>query len=200
LLRLEASSDMRNWFPRTVFGLIAVTAALYVTWDGGLKPTAALADEKPAAGAEAKLKRFSGGYPTVGFVDAAGRPHHLSEFKGKVVVMNLWATWCAPCQKEMPTLAALQKSFGKAPIQIAPVSIDSKAAVDKAKAFMAANQPLPFFHDDDGALSPALKPSVEGYPTSFIYDRQGHLYGVVQGEADWSSPKTRALLEKLAKG
>jgi thiol-disulfide isomerase/thioredoxin len=193
---------MRNWVPRTVVGLIAIAAALYVTWDAGLKPTAALATspigDTPLAGADAKLKRFSGGYPTVGFVDAAGKAHHLSEFKGKVVVMNLWATWCAPCQKEMPTLAALQKSFGTAPILIAPVSIDSKAAVDKAKAFMAGNKPLPFFHDDDGALSPVLKPSVEGYPTTFIYDRQGHLYGVVQGEADWSSPRTRALLEKLA--
>ncbi len=186
-----------------MFGLIAVAGALYVTWDAGLKPTAARAagpiGDTPVAGADAKLKRYSGGYPTVGFVDAAGKSHHLSEFRGKVVVMNLWATWCAPCQKEMPTLAALQKSFGGAPIQIAPVSIDSKAAVDKAKAFMAANKPLPFFHDDDGALSPALKPTVEGYPTTFIYDRLGRLYGVVQGEADWSSPKTRALLEKLAK-
>lgn len=181
-----------------------MAAALYVTWGEGLKATAALAAptiaETPPAGADAKLKRASGSYPAVGFVDAAGRLHHLSEFKGKVVVMNLWATWCAPCKKEMPTLAALQRSFGTAPIQIAPVSIDSKVAVDKAKAFMADNKPLPFYHDDDGALSPALKPSVEGYPTSFIYDRHGRLYGVVQGEADWSSPKTRALIEALAKG
>ncbi len=204
MLRLEASSDMRIWVPRTALGLIAAAAALYVTCDAGLKPTAALADavtaEKPPAGADAKLKRASGGYPAVGFVDAAGKPHHLSDFKGKVVVMNLWATWCAPCKKEMPTLAALQRSFGAAPIQIAPVSIDSKAAVDKAKAFIAGAKPLPFFHDDDGALSPAMRPAVEGYPTSFIYDRHGHLYGVVQGEADWSSPKTRAMLENLAKG
>ncbi len=190
---------MRNWVPRTALGLIAAAAALYVTWDAGLKPTAVRAAEKPPAGAEAKLKRFSGGYPSVGFVDAAGKPHQLSEFRGKVVVLNLWATWCAPCQKEMPTLAALQRSFAGAPIQIAPVSIDSKAAVAKAKAFMADNKPLPFYHDDDGALTPALKPSVDGYPTSFIYDRHGRLYGVVQGEADWSSPKTRALLDRLAK-
>jgi len=188
---------MRNWGPRAAFGLIAVACALYVIWGVGLKPTAALAGGP--IGADAKLKRYSGAYPTVGFVDAAGKPHHLSEFRGKVVVMNLWATWCAPCQKEMPTLAALQRSFGSAPILIAPISIDSKAAVEKAKAFMAANKPLPFFHDDDGALTPALKPPIEGYPTSFIYDREGRLYGVVQGEADWSSPKTKALLEKLAK-
>lgn len=190
---------MRRWISQTAFGLIALAAALYVTWGAGLKPTPALASDQPTLGADAKLKRFTGGYPAEGFVDAAGKPHRLSEFKGRVVVMNLWATWCAPCKKEMPTLAALQRSFGGAPILIAPVSVDAKSALDKAKAFMADNKPLPFYHDDDGALTPALKPQVEGYPTTFIYDRQGRLYGVVQGEADWASPKTKALLEQLAK-
>jgi thiol-disulfide isomerase/thioredoxin len=180
-------------------GVIAGALALYVIGAAGFKPNAALAADK-VVGAEAKLKRAAGAYPGVGFVDAAGKTHKLSEFKGKVVVMNLWATWCAPCQKEMPTLAALQKNFGAKPIAIVPVSIDSKAAVDKAKAFIAGNKPLPFFHDDEGALSPVLKPAVEGYPTSFIYDRKGNLYGVVQGEADWASPGVKALLEKLAKG
>src|ERR1700761_7032573 len=119
----------------TAVGAVALALGLYVTSAVALKPTPAAAAEKPAAGAETKLKRASGDYPAVGFVDAAGKAHKLSEFKGKVVVMNLWATWCAPCQKEMPTLAALQKGFGKLPIAILPVSIDSKAAVDKAKAF-----------------------------------------------------------------
>ena len=114
--------------------------------------------------------------------------------------MNLWATWCAPCKKEMPTLAALQKGFGKAPIQIVPVSVDSKAAADKAKAFMADNKPLPFFHDAEGALTPALKPTPEGYPTSFIYDRKGKLYGVISGRGELGQPGTKAMLEKLAKG
>jgi thiol-disulfide isomerase/thioredoxin len=190
---------MRNLVPRIAFGLIASALALYVTWGQGLKPTAATAADAAPAGAETKLKRATGGYPAEGFVDAAGKAHHLAEFKGKVVVMNLWATWCAPCKKEMPTLAALQRSFGALPILIAPVSIDSRSAIDKAKAFIADNKPLPYFHDDEGALSPALKPAVEGYPTTFIYDRRGRLYGVIQGEADWSTPRIKALLEDLAK-
>jgi thiol-disulfide isomerase/thioredoxin len=181
-------------------GVAALALGLYVTSAVGFKPTTAQAAEAAPVSADAKLKRASGGYPTVGFIDGAGKMHHLSEFKGKVVVMNLWATWCAPCKKEMPTLANLQKGFGKAPIAIVPVSVDAKAASNKAKAFMADNAPLPFFHDAEGALSPALKPIVEGYPTSFIYDRSGKLYGVIAGEADWSTPKTKAMLEKLAKG
>jgi thiol-disulfide isomerase/thioredoxin len=179
-------------------GVITAALALYVIGGAGFKPNAAFADAKPL-GAEAKLKRAVGDYPAQGFVDASGKTHKLSEFKGKVVVMNLWATWCAPCQKEMPTLATLQKSFGLKPIAIVPVSIDNKPAEVKAQAFMAKNAPLPFYRDADGAISPALKPAVEGYPTSFIYDRKGKLYGVVQGEADWGSPGVKALLEKLAK-
>jgi thiol-disulfide isomerase/thioredoxin len=190
---------MRNQVSRIALGLIAAALTLYVTWGAGLKPTAAGASDAAPAGAERKLQRVSGAYPAEGFVDLAGKTHHLSEFKGKVVVMNLWATWCAPCKKEMPTLAALQRRFGALPIVIAPVSIDSKGALDKAKAFIAENKPLPFFHDDEGALSPALRPVVEGYPTTFIYDRKGRLYGVIQGEADWSTPRIKALLEDLAK-
>jgi len=180
-------------------GVIAGALALYVIGGSGFKPNGALAQGKPV-GAQTKLKRTTGEYPAAGFVDEAGKVHKLSEFKGKVVVMNLWATWCAPCQKEMPTLAALQKGFGAEPIAIVPISIDSKPAEAKAEAFMAKNAPLPFFRDAEGALSPAMKPPVEGYPTSFIYDRKGKLYGVVQGEADWGAPGVKALLEKLAKG
>ena len=181
---------MQRWSSKGVVALIAIA---------GLYATGAQAAEPAPKAADAKLKRFAGAYPAPGFVDAAGKSHHLSEFKGKVVVMNLWATWCAPCKKEMPTLAALQKSFGKQPIAIVPVSVDSKAAADKAKAFMADNRPLPFFHDVEGVLTPSLKPSVEGYPTSFIYDRKGRLYGVIAGEANWAAPSTKAMLEKLAK-
>ncbi len=184
---------------RSAVALIAGAAALYAMGAPGFKPTTAMAAEPAPKAADAKLKRVSGGYPIPGFVDAAGKTHHLSEFKGKVVVMNLWATWCTPCKKEMPTLAALQKGFGKAPIAIVPVSVDSKSAADKAKAFMADNKPLPFFHDAEGAVTPSLKPAVEGYPTTFIYDRKGKLYGVISGEADWSAPTTKALLLKLAK-
>ena len=171
--------------------LIAVAAGLYAT--------GAVAAEPAAKAADAKLTRATGGYPAPGFIDGAGKTHHLAEYRGKVVVMNLWATWCAPCKKEMPTLAALQRSFGKARIAIVPVSVDSKSAADKAKAFMADNKPLPFFHDAEGAITPVLKPSVEGYPTSFVYDRKGRLYGVISGEADWAAPSTKALLERLAK-
>jgi thiol-disulfide isomerase/thioredoxin len=178
-------------------------AVLYVTAGALIEPAAAqvhVADKM--VGADVKLKHISGGMalPSEAFVDGAGKKHTLGEYKGKVVVANLWATWCAPCKKEMPTLAALQKGFAGKPIQIVPISVDSKAAADKAKAFIAGVGTLPFYHDTDGVMAPAMKPPVEGFPSSYIFDRKGKLVGVVAGEADWSSPKMKSYLEGLAKG
>ena len=185
--------------------LIALSgaAALYVMAGGAFEPAVAqvhVADKM--AGADVKLKRITGGMalPAESFVDGAGKKHTLGEYKGKVVVANLWATWCAPCKNEMPTLAALQKGFAGKPIQIVPISVDSKAAADKAKAFIASVGTLPFYHDADGVMAPAMKPPVEGFPSSYIFDRKGKLVGVVAGEADWASPKMKAYLEGLAKG
>ena len=182
---------------------LAGAAALYVTAGALIEPAVAqvhVADKM--VGADVKLKRISGGMtlPTEAFVDGAGKKHTLGEYKGKVVVANLWATWCAPCKKEMPTLAALQRGFAGKPIQIVPISIDSKAAADKAKAFIGGVGTLPFYHDADGVMAPAMKPPVEGFPSSYIFDRKGKLVGLVAGEADWSSPKMKAYLEGLAKG
>lgn len=175
---------------------VATALALYVNAGGVSKAGVAEPAPKPA---DAKLRRVSGVYPKVSVNDAAGRPHPLASFKGKVTVVNLWATWCAPCKKEMPSLAILQKELAGAGVQIVPVSIDSKKAVGGAKAFIAANAPLPFYHDDEGAVTPAMTPTAVGYPTTYIFDRKGRLYGEVEGEADWSGPKIRALLQNLAK-
>jgi hypothetical protein len=87
--------------------LVGVAAVLYVMVAAVAKPGATDGLQAVASGAMAKLKipETPGLAPDTTFVDAAGRPLTLSAFKGKVVVLNLWATWCAPCRKEMPTLA-----------------------------------------------------------------------------------------------
>jgi thiol-disulfide isomerase/thioredoxin len=146
-----------------------------------------------------KLQIPPGGasYPDAAFVDGAGKPVKLSDFKGQAVVLNLWATWCAPCVKEMPTLAALQSAFAGKGVKVVALSADSASATDKAKAFIAAHAPLDFYQDAKFAVPSAITPHIDGFPTTLLYDRSGRLKGLVQGDADWDSPEAKAVVEKL---
>ena len=136
--------------------------------------------------------------PPTPFKDAAGKDVTLADFKGKVVVLNLWATWCAPCRKEMPTLAALAAlEQGKA-VKVLPISVDGASKTETAKAFIAANAPLDFHQDTGPNLPFALKPAAEGFPTTVIFDKAGRERTRMSGELDWSSPKVRRVIEALA--
>jgi thiol-disulfide isomerase/thioredoxin len=131
------------------------------------------------------------------FTDADGKPMTAADFKGKVVVMNVWATWCAPCKVEMPTLARLQAHYAGKPLLVAAMSVDRDSALDEAKAFIAQNAPLTLFRDANYNLAFALNPKVEGFPTTLIIDAQGREVARVAGEADWDAPEVKALLDRL---
>jgi len=126
-----------------------------------------------------------------------GKPVTLADFKGQVVVVNLWATWCAPCVKEMPTLARLQAGYVGKPVKVLAISLDKGAEdVAKARAFIAGKSPLGFYHGDyDMAF--ALKPAVEGLPVTILYDAQGHERARLSGGADWSGPDAREVIDQL---
>jgi len=120
----------------------------------------------------------------------------LSDFKGKVVVMNVWATWCGPCVAEMPTLAKLQAAFAGKPVEVVAVSIDTADDTAKAKAFLAKHAPLKFYQDTTMKLPFVLKPAAEGTPVTVIYGKDGKEAGRVTGDADWSQPDAKAAVEK----
>lgn len=133
--------------------------------------------------------------PQVSFIDTAGQTARLSDFAGKVVLLNLWATWCAPCRHEMPSLERLQTRFGDK-ITVLAVSEDiggSKVVVPFiAKLGLRA---IRAYLDPKSAVGQALK--VDGLPTSFLIDRQGRVLGRVDGEAEWDSSKMLAIIEPL---
>ena len=149
------------------------------------------------------------GYPATTFVDADGKPLRLSAFRGKAVVLNLWATWCAPCVKEMPTLAALQSAYAGKPLQVVAVSMDQSAQTDQAKAFMAAHAPLKFFQDAHYGFLSDLNPHLVGFPTTVLFDRNGVERAVMMGQpcmddaagkdcaAGWASPEAKKVMDKL---
>lgn len=136
------------------------------------------------------------GSPDHTIYDEQGRAMKIADLKGKVVVMNIWATWCAPCKLEMPTLAKLQAAYKGQPVEVVAVSIDSIDDGAKAKLFIAQNDPLKFYHDREMKMPFVLTPVAPGAPTTVIYGKDGMEIGRVAGEADWSSPEVRAVIDE----
>jgi thiol-disulfide isomerase/thioredoxin len=181
--------------------LVGVVAVLYVIAQASFKP-AELADLKEfKKGSLAKLDvpAQPRAAPATVFTDMDNQPHTLADFKGQVVIMNLWATWCAPCKKEMPTLAKLAAAYATQPVKVLPISVDRDSDVNLIQAEMAANRPLVSFRDKTYKMSFDLEPRAAGYPTTVIYDKQGRERARISGEADWSSPEARGLVEALLK-
>lgn len=133
--------------------------------------------------------------PKVDFTDAAGRAVSLEDFAGKLVLVNLWATWCAPCRREMPSLEQLQTRLGD---KLAILAISEDIGGSKAVAPFVAKlglKALKVYLDPKNAVSQAFK--VDGLPTSVLIDRRGRVLGRVEGEADWVSPKMLAVIGPL---
>ena len=131
------------------------------------------------------------------FVARDGTETRLSAFKGKVVVVNLWATWCAPCLAEMPTLAALSRLYADNPeFVVLPISVDVADQREKAIAFIDSQPPLPFYNDPAFQLPFAFE-GKGGMPQTILLDRQGRVRATLTGGADWSGTDAKALVDTL---
>jgi len=136
--------------------------------------------------------------PDLAFNDAAGRPHKLSDFKGRTVLLNLWATWCVPCRREMPALDALQAKLGDDTFQVLAVNIDTRNP-EKPKAWLdeVGIKQLGYFADPSAKVFQDLKAigKAIGMPTTLLIDRQGCELGVLAGPAEWASDDAIKLIE-----
>jgi thiol-disulfide isomerase/thioredoxin len=132
--------------------------------------------------------------PDVSFVDAAGTPRTLKELKGKALLLNLWATWCAPCREEMPSLDRLEKELGSDRFEVVALAVD-RGGLDAARKFLSEInvERLKLYADPTTRSGPALR--VVGMPTTILIDRQGREIGRLPGPADWSSPEAKRLVE-----
>ena len=183
--------------------LIGVAAVVYITVQSSTKPAVQTVPLKaPAAvshSVAAKLEHPSDGAlpPDYTFHDGAGKAVKIADFKGKVVVVNLWATWCAPCKIEMPQLAKLQAEYAGKPVQVVAISIDKAEALAEAKTFIAGKAPLTFYNDPAAKLPWALKPPAAGMPTTVIYGKDGFERGRVSGEAEWAGDGAKSVIDKI---
>jgi len=121
------------------------------------------------------------------FEDADGRPRSLTDFRGKVVLLNIWATWCVPCRKEMPTLDRLQAKLGGSDFEVVALSIDRR--IDAVRKFFAevGIQKLAKYLDSSAKAIREL--GAVGLPTTLLVDREGREVGRLIGPAEWDSPE-----------
>lgn len=148
----------------------------------------------PVAARELKAYEGDPVPPALRLPDLHGKTVSLSDLRGRVVLVNFWATWCPPCVKEMPSMQRLQEKFAKRPFSILAVNMGETE--DDVQAFLK-RVPVDFtiIMDRDGATLKAWK--VFAFPTSFIVDRDGKIRLAVFGEVDWEAPEVVAKIEKL---
>ena len=133
------------------------------------------------------------------FTGADGTSMQLSDFAGQVVVLNFWATWCAPCRKEMPHLSALQERLGGDDLQVVTIATGRNPRPAMERFFTEIGvENLPLHTDERQALARSL--GVLGLPATLILDRDGREIGRMQGEADWSSDSAIAILTAIMDG
>ncbi len=129
-------------------------------------------------------------------LDAAAVPKGIDEYKGDVVLLNIWATWCLPCRVEMPSMERLEQELGPKGLRIVAVSIDDPGMEAKIKAFRE-EYALTFeiLHDAPGRIRDQYQTT--GVPETFIIGRDGRIRRRIIGPDDWSSKANLAFLERL---
>jgi thiol-disulfide isomerase/thioredoxin len=133
--------------------------------------------------------------PSFSFADQAGHSLSLADFQGRAVVLNLWATWCMPCRKELPSLDRLQTKLGGPRFQVLAVSIDKQGAAVVQPFYRALGLRSLAIH-----LAPTGKPpsllNIEGIPATLLIDREGREIGRKLGAVEWDAPATISALRQ----
>jgi thiol-disulfide isomerase/thioredoxin len=140
--------------------------------------------------------------PDLAFEDADGKPKKLSDWRGRTVLVNLWATWCVPCRKEMPALDSLQTRLGGPDFEVVAVNIDTRDP-DKPRNFLKEEKltRLGLFVDPKAKVFQDLKSigRALGMPTSVLVDGQGCEIATIAGPADWASDDAVKLISAALK-
>ena len=176
-------TDAPNGFPR-VPAAVAIALAILAM------PTQPVAAQAPAGFTVHESPRP---LPDIQFENGQGEAMSLTDFRGKVVLLNIWATWCAPCRREMPTLERLQADLGGPDFEVVALSIDRKG-LPVVKEFYEelGLQELGMYVDASAKAPREL--SALGVPTTLLIDREGKEVGRLLGPAEWDSPEMVAFI------
>lgn len=129
-------------------------------------------------------------------LDSIPREKHLADYRGQVVMINVWATWCLPCRVEMPSIEALHQAYASRGFKVLAVSVDDPGHAETIRAFVT-HYKLTFevLHDPERKIVDQY--DIEGYPETFIIGRDGVIRKKLLSATDWNSPSHRALVERL---
>jgi thiol-disulfide isomerase/thioredoxin len=143
----------------------------------------------------ADLKLWTGGPPpALELNDLQGRAHRLADYRGRVVLVNFWATWCAPCREEMPSIQRLKQRFANRPFVVLAVNVDEpEARIHKFLSELPLD--FPVLLDPEGRTTKAWK--VRVLPASFVIARDGRIRYTVTGDLDWNGNEIAARLSEL---
>jgi thiol-disulfide isomerase/thioredoxin len=133
---------------------------------------------------------------SISYYNGDGQETNLSQYQGKTLVLNLWATWCAPCRKEMPSLSELQKQLGDDTFTVVTIATMRNSPKSIQEFFDKIDvENLSQYNDPKGALSRSM--GVLGLPTTLIVSKSGHEIGRLLGDADWASPEAIELMSAI---
>jgi len=192
-----------------IIGVGAATVAIYgmrgmqgnASGDPVCRPAVNLAQKlKPLAQGEIAALTMASQplrVPNLSFDDASGKSRNLSEFRGRTLLVNLWATWCVPCRKEMPALDQLQAKLGGPKFEVVAINIDTRDP-EKPHAFLKDGDltHLSYFHDSSAKVFQDLKAAGRalGMPTSMLVDPSGCEIATIAGPAEWASGDAKKLV------
>lgn len=191
---------LSRWLYSGLF-LIAVVAVVYALFSAASGPSVQNQLERFATGDLANLDFSRAGEPApeATFEGPDGTRVSLDAFAGKPILVNLWATWCAPCEREMPHLGALQNARGGDRFQVVAISVDGeddKAYARKRLDELSGGQ-IDFYFSPPSDYEIVYSLGAQGFPTTILFDSDGREIARLSGEADWSKGVALALVDRI---
>jgi thiol-disulfide isomerase/thioredoxin len=188
-----------GWSPVRLAWALFGAVALVV---GGAGTYLALRQGSEAIAGDSALLRMHASprpLPELAFVDGKGKPVTLADFRGRTVLLNVWATWCAPCREEMPSLDRLQKTLGGPGFEVVALSIDAGGAPVVKRFYDEIGIRSLAIYVDPG-MRAAGQLAAPGVPTTLLIDRTGRELGRHAGPAQWDSPEAlRVISSNMAR-
>ena len=198
-------------FAALVIAAVAIAITFWVGNAGGIKASDCVpqldAARKVDAAATGQLAALNGtgtgrGYSDLSFTDKDGKPVKLSDFSGKFLLVNFWASWCIPCRAEMPALDKLAAEENGPDFMVLPINLDlGPGGLEKARTFLAGGNwaNLPLYADSTFEAFKQLQTSAValGLPSTLLIDKNGCELAVLQGPAEWDSQDGRNVIAAL---